>query len=146
MVEWRGKQRERSKRQFFYETSHQLPRQKCFKDCKTEGEEPPRGDGDSRVETPRDAKPEVALGSHPGETTMVIITIETEIMTTMTFMMLKAEIMTTMIIMMVMTKMVMTTSCQERVSAEIKLYVSNSPEDKKKSLREKLLKAIMNIK
>jgi len=31
---------------------------------------------------------------------------------------------------------------QERVSAEIKLYVSNSPEDKKKSLREKLLKAI----
>ena len=77
---------------------------------------------------------------------MVIITIETEIMTTMTFMMLKAEIMTTMIIMMVMTKMVMTTSCQERVSAEIKLYVSNSPEDKKKSLREKLLKAIMNIK
>ena len=75
---------------------------------------------------------------------MIIITIETEM--TMTFMMLKAEIMTTMIIMMVMTKMVMTTSCQERVSAEIKLYVSNSPEDKKKSLREKLLKAIMNIK
>jgi len=31
---------------------------------------------------------------------------------------------------------------QERVSTEIKLYVSNSPEDKKKSLREKLLKAI----
>ena len=29
---------------------------------------------------------------------------------------------------------------KERVAAELKLYVSNSPEDKKKSLREKLLK------